>query len=756
MVSYDPDRESHEILAELYQELGSGICLYPFFGAFYQTNNVIPRHEEGMPNSVRPCSIVMTEERHKWNITTNSIQDARNSPTWRQMRRDFAEGRFHEINDCRSCSYNERSGTTSPRQQNNRFFVDQLGIDLVKEVREIIARDYEVSDILALDYYPSNYCNFSCVMCAGGASSKRQTFEVKILNKQEKIVLNSPDPDFYSVLDRVRVINFTGGETVLQRQVHDIIDYLIDSGRSEEILITLLTNGSSYPDNLIEKFKKFRGVIYNVSIDGVGKVIEYQRRGCIWSEVEANSLKLIRNRDFFTVVNYVLTAINVLSAMDFIDWAYANAIGPVDDNDLEVNFINISPVFRVDHLGQSALPPDLRSLALHRLNQGLIRYQDYTGSLAEYHRRTIRKIISVIHNTPWNPDHTEKFWDHIRHEDSVSQHKLLDVVPEWGPYMTSRHAPVINVHYDRVWATGAAAKENQIDQYLRENYPQYHVRLVDSILLEELEELYQYPGIISDTYIKDNPHPDYHCLAPELWHIFLCDAIPDADLTTPDRMFSCSINRISGERLLLLYRLYLRGWLQQGHVNFNCSVANSARDITIQQRRENFDAAHAALDRPEFDSCYQALRLQMPMLLKDDNCLTGGPDLNALRGRVSIVMETYHNRHGIVFSEKIFRALQTPRPWVMYCSKGAVDFLRRVGFDVLDDLVDHGYDSEEDPEQRMDLMLDSVPRAGFDLSRCKSAVQHNQAILHRLTIDWSLRLEKLNQSISSRHHSRVN
>jgi MoaA/NifB/PqqE/SkfB family radical SAM enzyme len=750
----EPERESHEILAEIYQELGSDICLYPFFGAFYQTNNVIPVEEAGMPNSVRPCSIVMAEDRHKWNINNSSVRDARNSEVWRQMRRDFVEGRFHDIHDCRSCSYNERSGTTSPRQQNNRFFVDNLGIDIVREVKDIIARDYEVNDVLALDYYPSNYCNFSCVMCAGGASSKRQTFEVKVLNKQEKIVLNSPDPDFYSVLDRVKIINFTGGETVLQRQVHDIIDYLIESGRSHEILITLLTNGSSYPDNLIDKFQRFRGVIYNVSIDGVGAVIEYQRRGCVWSEVEANSLRLIQNRDFFTVVNYVLTAINVLSAMDFVDWAYGNGIGPQDDNDMEVNFINISPVFRVDHLGQSALPPELRSMALGRLHQGLRRYLDIPGALAEYHRRIIQKIISIINNTPWDPDHTLKFWDHIRQEDTASKRKFLEVVPEWGPYMVSQTSPVLNVHYDRIWAGGAAGKENAIDQYLRSTYPDYCVRLVDSILLEELEELNQWSGIISDTYVFDNPHPDYHCLAPELWHIFLCEAIDDVQ--QPDRMYSCSINRISGERLMVLYKLFQRGWLDQGHVNFNCSMANSARDLDIEQRRHNFDLAHQQLDRPEFDPIYEALRPQMPMLLPDDHHLRGGPDLSALRSRISIVMETYHNRHSVVFSEKIFRALQTPRPWVMYSSHGAVELLRKTGFDVLDDLVDHEYDQEQDPELRMDLMLDAVPGSRLDIDRCQQAVLHNQEILRRLTADWSVRLEKLAQSIGSRHHSRVN
>ena len=421
----------------LYQELGSDICLYPFFGAFYQTNNVIPTEESGMPNSVRPCSIVMAEDRHKWNITDNSIRDARNSDAWRQMRRDFVEGRFHDIHDCRSCSYNERSGTTSPRQQNNKFFAEKLKIDLVKEVRNIVQDDYNVRDIITLDYYPSNYCNFSCVMCAGGASSQRHTFEVKVLNYQEKIVVNAPDADFYSVLDRVEIINFTGGETVLQKQVHDIIDYLIQRGRSQEILITLLTNASSYPENLMEKFRKFKGVIYNVSIDGLGDVIEYQRRNAVWSEVEINSLKLINHEFIATVVNYVLTAINVLSAMDFVDWAYRNNIGPEFENDLHVSYINISPVFRVDHLGQGALPPELRELALQRLYQGLEKYKSIGTVLATYHTNLIQRIIDVIESTPHDPVYLPRFIDHIRKEDTVSKRKFLDVVPEWRPWFNS-------------------------------------------------------------------------------------------------------------------------------------------------------------------------------------------------------------------------------------------------------------------------------------------------------------------------------
>lgn len=421
-------------LDKIYQELGENICLYPFFGAFYQTNVVIPIEEAGMKNSVRPCSIVALDQRDKWVIHNDSVHDGRNTQAWKQIRQDFMDGKFHEIFECTYCSYNEKSGTTSPRQQNNKFLSLFLDIDIVDEVKRIMANDNKVDDIITLDYYPSNYCNYSCVMCAGGASSKRHTFEVKVLGMQEKIILNEKDPDFYDVLDKVQIINFTGGETALQKQVHEIMDYLIERGTSKHILITLLTNASSSCSLLDEKFRKFKSVFYNVSIDGVGPVIEYQRRGCQWPIVEANALELMNHEYIRTVVNYVLTGINVFSAMDFVNWCYNAGFGPHNPEDESGSFINISPVFRVEHLGQGAVPPELREIALDRLKQGRKRFEGKDTIFDRYYLGLVDRIISVIETTPYQPEYLPRFVEHIRKEDSVSRRSLVEVVPEWLPY----------------------------------------------------------------------------------------------------------------------------------------------------------------------------------------------------------------------------------------------------------------------------------------------------------------------------------
>jgi len=132
----------------------------------------------------------------------------------------------------------------------------------------------------------------------------------------------------------------------------------------------LLTNASSSANDLDDKFRHFKKVIYNVSIDGIGAVGEYQRRGSKWSTVEKHSLELMAHPYISTVINFVLTAINALHVMDFVQWSYDNQFGPKNPQDVVGSFINVSPVFRADHLGVGAMPEDLRVLSLQRLQQG--------------------------------------------------------------------------------------------------------------------------------------------------------------------------------------------------------------------------------------------------------------------------------------------------------------------------------------------------------------------------------------------------
>jgi organic radical activating enzyme len=405
---------------KLYDAHGEKMCLAPFINSFYSTCGVVGS-EQTVVNFVRPCSVIQAGDH--WNIQNNNITSTRNTEIWKNIRQSFLDGVMPEL--CATCINAERVGASSPRQLNNEYLFEHLGVDILSVVKQIVDNDLIADAVYALDYMPSNYCNYACVMCYAGASSQRHVFEIKQGNKS-KYQINPVDQDFFDLIQHVKILGFTGGETILQPEVLRLIDHVIDQGFSADMIITILTNASDFPDSLVEKFKKFKKVLYTVSVDGVGDVIEYQRRGADWNRIQENVVK-IHNSSVHEIINHVVTGVNILSAMDFVDWCHAN----------DLKFVSVSHVFQ-EHLGVAALPPELKTLALDRLRSGRQRYEHYL--LPQYinyeygYVQTIDRLISTVENVEFNPTALKKFIQHFKIEDSVSKKPLLEVVPEWAPW----------------------------------------------------------------------------------------------------------------------------------------------------------------------------------------------------------------------------------------------------------------------------------------------------------------------------------
>jgi hypothetical protein len=413
-----------EDVVKLYDRFGPKMCLAPFVNSFYSTCGVVGSNET-VKNHVRPCSMIRPGGH--WDIQDHSIVAARNTPIWKELRQTFLQGRLHEY--CTTCTNAENAGASSPRQLNNEYLFEHLEIDLVAEVEKITSADMDATNVYALDYMPSNFCNYACVMCFSGASSQRYAFEIANGNKISYHI-NPVDEDFFDIIKNVRILGFTGGETIMQPEVHRLLDYIIDQDLSKYMIITVLTNASEFPDALVDKFKKFKRVLYTVSIDGTGEVIEYQRRGSQWSKVETNALKIHNCSVTHEIVNHVTSAINILNAMDFVNWCHVH----------EIKHIAVSAVYQ-EHLGIAALPQELKVLALQRLEQGRKRYEHYENAKYINHEknwlRTIDQLINTLKNTESKQHALEKFVHHIKQENKASKKPLHEVVPEWAPWFVN-------------------------------------------------------------------------------------------------------------------------------------------------------------------------------------------------------------------------------------------------------------------------------------------------------------------------------
>ena len=404
---------------DIYKEFGKDFCLCPFLGAFYQTNKIKntaqPDTNQESINDIRPCSLVdYPQGPSQWNVEKNDLQSTRNNANWIRLRQAFANRQYKEIPECRLCWSAESTGAKPGRLGSNLHFAQHSNIDIIAEVKRIISNDCLVDKLNSLDYFPSNYCNYACVMCSAGASTGRMTFEVTVMKHPFKTSLNELDRDFYNLIHDIEILNFTGGETLMQPQVHDLIDYIINNDLAQNITICLLTNASEYPEKLIPKFRKFRKVVFMCSIDGTGEVIEYQRRGAKWSTVAEVTRKISHHEFIESVANYTLTAINALNLPEFIDWVDQNEIGGVC----------ITPVFREDYMSVAAIPPGLMQPLIAKLEAQLPGYRHLeTLELAN-------TAINILKNTVHIPEYIRKFRYKTIIEDRVSAKPFLEVVPQ--------------------------------------------------------------------------------------------------------------------------------------------------------------------------------------------------------------------------------------------------------------------------------------------------------------------------------------
>ena len=210
----------------------------------------------------------------------------------------------------------------------------------------------------------------------------------------------------------------------------------------------------------------------------------------------------------------------------------------------------------------------------------------------------------------------------------------------------------------------------------------------------------------ADIQITDNHHiqpTDGRVISvlPEFWGQWHFE--PEYEDRSATVGYNCFMNRARGERDHVFEQLQKRGILDKGLVSY------LARDYdTVNE--------HGTLEQCTVDS------------------------------NIGLILETYTVDNTIVFSEKIFRALQLPRPWLLYCSPYSIELLRSHGFDVLDDHVDTTYDREPVHYNRLDLVLDQLETfidksyTKTDYARFKQAAEHNQQLLASLLQGWPEKL----------------
>jgi hypothetical protein len=231
--------------------------------------------------------------------------------------------------------------------------------------------------------------------------------------------------------------------------------------------------------------------------------------------------------------------------------------------------------------------------------------------------------------------------------------------------------------------------------------------------------------------------------------------VPSNQSWCPDRDYTFAVNRLDYKRMDMLLQLHRTLGLDTGYVNFNCNIGGK-HVASEQARRQAFlEQAQTHAGTAAEQDAFVNLAHLVPIknhTLEHDQMYT--------LGWLNIIVETYSSDNVISFSEKIFRCLVTPVPWVMYAGRYAIAKLRELGFDVMDDLVDHSYDCLMEAQHKMSYFATSAQKTIATLktqdweqikSRAQVAAFHNQTLLSDLSRIWyenqSAWLQQLSQDI---------
>lgn len=155
----------------------------------------------------------------------------------------------------------------------------------------------------------------------------------------------------------------------------------------------------------------------------------------------------------------------------------------------------------------------------------------------------------------------------------------------------------------------------------------------------------------------------------------------------------------------------------------------SCGGLDFARRLKNKSAAHLAkamLGLPEFEDMAQELTPLLPELeqlgvahldagdiIPEDlaHRMNADAELPAFqRSWFTVVTESEMRDRPCRITEKPFKALLNFHPILVLGNPGALDMIRRLGFETFDGILDESYDLEDSPRRRFELVYDQVVR----------------------------------------------
>jgi len=278
--------------------------------------------------SLRPCCKFaqpdISNEYQLPNMKEGSLDVLWNDQRFQNLRQAFLDGK--QPRECQTCWDEDAAGVPSFRTS----FAKHRNMSL--DDIEFTAKANKGP--LALDLKLNNVCNLKCRICGVQASSTflkeyQEQFNIKVEDGEywlsNKILGTANEPIIRQWANELSHIEITGGEPMASPENIKVLELLINSGRAKEITLLLNTNSTLFNKKFINLLPKFKHVTICLSIDDIGRRLEYQRYPAEWATIEENLQKFIELRSLNNNISLTLfptvSIYNVYYMQEYLEWS---------------------------------------------------------------------------------------------------------------------------------------------------------------------------------------------------------------------------------------------------------------------------------------------------------------------------------------------------------------------------------------------------------------------------------------------------
>ena len=267
---------------------------------------------------IKMCCI-STEYKMASPSTEIDLEKRWKSDYYKNIRQQFLDGEEPSI--CTSCFTTERNNGRSDRMNFN---------DRYEFLEPNVETGNQYGSPIDLDIRPGNLCNLKCRMCGPESSSQLEKERIQYTelfgNYSSKVyqpagVFSEKNIDFLlKNADKGDHIKFLGGEPTIMPEVSDMLDNLIENGKSH-INVMITTNCTNSIKSFTDKLNKFSHLSFNYSVDGTGNVVEYIRHPVNFKTIEKNIKLYHKMTTGVDNISFAFQAYNLFNLYDTIKWA---------------------------------------------------------------------------------------------------------------------------------------------------------------------------------------------------------------------------------------------------------------------------------------------------------------------------------------------------------------------------------------------------------------------------------------------------